>query len=136
MQKSLINSLSVLSLWDVLFIIHQRNLRLEKFSDIARIPVYRSSTVYIIYIYAPLYIFQSVNSLEAAGQVFDLATDGSVQIRWASGQLTPCYPQDLYLLGEEVTHGFSQHKLWLWLYLNEKRATCCLQSDLLHFLVI
>ena len=45
---------------------------------------------------------QTTRCHDAAGQVYELATDGSVMIRWASGQLDTCYPQDLYLLGDEV----------------------------------
>lgn len=40
---------------------------------------------------------------EAAGQVFELTQDGQLLIQWADKTRTKCYPQELYLIGDEVS---------------------------------
>lgn len=42
-------------------------------------------------------------SCTAAGQVLSLGTDGRLKIQWADGSTSFCYPQELYLLSDEVS---------------------------------
>ena len=39
---------------------------------------------------------------EAAGQVYELRQDGAITVAWVDGSRSECYPQELYLLGDEV----------------------------------
>ncbi|XP_069123248.1 (E3-independent) E2 ubiquitin-conjugating enzyme-like [Argopecten irradians] len=39
----------------------------------------------------------------AVGQVHRLDTQGSLQIRWPNGEITSCYPQELYIVGDEMS---------------------------------
>ena len=38
----------------------------------------------------------------AAGQVYELGTDGRLLIRWADESQSYCYPQEVYLIGDDV----------------------------------
>ncbi len=48
-----------------------------------------------------MFILQSSHS-EAAGQVYELTQDGRLLIQWADNTRSLCYPQELYLIGDEV----------------------------------
>ena len=39
---------------------------------------------------------------EAAGQVYQVGCDGFITVRWADETESRCYPQELYLIGDEV----------------------------------
>lgn len=39
---------------------------------------------------------------EATGQVYELSADGHLLIRWANGKMSHCWPQELFLIGDEV----------------------------------
>ena len=47
-------------------------------------------------------IFQENLCSEAAGQVYELVPNGTIMVKWADGSVSPCFPQELYLVGEEV----------------------------------
>lgn len=38
----------------------------------------------------------------AAGQVFSLGVDGRLKVQWADNSTSFCFPQELYLISEEV----------------------------------
>jgi len=42
---------------------------------------------------------------EAVGQVYRLDPEGTVQVWWPDATVTKCYPQDLFLPGDEVRNG-------------------------------
>ena len=50
----------------------------------------------------PVLLFQQETHDVAAGQVCELGKDGRLQIRWADGTHSNNYPQELYLIGDEV----------------------------------
>ena len=58
--------------------------------------------------YAWLLSIQEVHS-EAAGQVSELTTYGRLLIQWADNTKTYCYPQELYLIGDEVGTPLTDH---------------------------
>jgi len=39
----------------------------------------------------------------AAGQVRELGCDGHMLIEWVDGTCSHCYPQELFLMGDEVS---------------------------------
>ncbi|ESP03792.1 hypothetical protein LOTGIDRAFT_156353 [Lottia gigantea] len=41
--------------------------------------------------------------LSAVGQVYRLNPSGSIQIKWADGTLSDCFPQELYLVSDELS---------------------------------
>ena len=49
-------------------------------------------------------LFQEANEeLEAVGQVYRLDSDGSVHIWWPNNTITKTYPQDLFLITDDVS---------------------------------
>lgn len=38
------------------------------------------------------------------GQIQSLDPNGAINVRWPSGEITRCYPQELYIVGDEVKH--------------------------------
>lgn len=46
-------------------------------------------------------LFQETHT-EAAGQVYEMCQDGRIHIRWADASYSYCYPQELFLIGDEV----------------------------------
>lgn len=36
------------------------------------------------------------------GQIQSLDPNGAINVRWPSGEITRCYPQELYIVGDEV----------------------------------
>ena len=51
-----------------------------------------------------LFLLQGTNEeLEAVGQVYRLDSDGSVHIWWPNNTITKTYPQDLFLITDDVS---------------------------------
>ncbi len=42
---------------------------------------------------------------EAAGQVLELSAEGRLLIRWADALESWCWPQELFLIGDDVSNG-------------------------------
>ncbi|XP_062582849.1 (E3-independent) E2 ubiquitin-conjugating enzyme UBE2O-like isoform X2 [Saccostrea cucullata] len=40
---------------------------------------------------------------EAVGQIHSLDPQGAIYVRWPSGEITRCYPQELYIVGDEMS---------------------------------
>ena len=36
------------------------------------------------------------------GQIQSLDPQGAIMVKWPSGEVTRCYPQELYIVGDEV----------------------------------
>lgn len=47
-------------------------------------------------------LLQGDTDVEAVGQVYRINSDGVILVWWPDKTITSCYPQDLYLIGEEV----------------------------------
>ncbi|XP_041363558.1 (E3-independent) E2 ubiquitin-conjugating enzyme UBE2O-like [Gigantopelta aegis] len=48
--------------------------------------------------------------LPAVGQVYSLANDGTIDVKWSNGRVTTCYPQDLYV-SSDILEDFSDSEL-------------------------
>lgn len=48
----------------------------------------------------------SSEPVEAAGQVYQLDPQGFIMVKWPSSRVTCCYPQELFVVGDEVRHYF------------------------------
>jgi hypothetical protein len=44
----------------------------------------------------------TVNPAVAAGQIYEIGTDGRLTVEWADGSRTKCFPHQLYLVSDEV----------------------------------
>ena len=42
---------------------------------------------------------------EATGQVYELVAGGQILVQWADKSQSLCYPQELYLIADEVSNG-------------------------------
>jgi hypothetical protein len=41
--------------------------------------------------------------MEASGQIFEIHPDGSLEIQWANGTKARSYPQEIFLVSDEVS---------------------------------
>ncbi|KAK3607162.1 hypothetical protein CHS0354_004422 [Potamilus streckersoni] len=46
---------------------------------------------------------ESADPQEAVGQVQSLGKDGTMQVWWPNGRISTCYPQDLFIVSEEIS---------------------------------
>ncbi|KAL3877586.1 hypothetical protein ACJMK2_035282 [Sinanodonta woodiana] len=46
---------------------------------------------------------ESADPQEAVGQIQSLGKDGTMQVWWPNGKTSTCYPQDLYIISDEIS---------------------------------
>lgn len=51
-------------------------------------------------------------SKETVGQIHSLDPQGIINVQWPSGEITRCYPQELYIVGDEVRQIFRRLVLY------------------------
>uniref|UniRef100_A0A0B7AQH6 UBC core domain-containing protein n=1 Tax=Arion vulgaris TaxID=1028688 RepID=A0A0B7AQH6_9EUPU len=53
-------------------------------------------------------------TLQAVGQIFELDPNGHLVVKWANGTISQCYPQEVYILSEDIDDGSDNNSLESW----------------------
>lgn len=100
-----------IQLWEVL---NCRNLSPIHLHDIISIKMkVKHSSIVVIAQFSQNYLLVLFSiqepgvTLQAVGQIFEMDANGHLVVKWADGCISQCYPQEVYIISEDV----SQHLL-------------------------